>query len=274
MFVVMSVLRSDARALTSHLRHHAGGKLSEGYERDLFLVPASEMAGRYQALLAEGHRLLDIRAALEGLAGNLRLEARRAFEHDFPSPDAAPSIELVRAGVARTTKNLRPALQNAVLFLGKSLGVKLDEQGVFDDAAARRMLSERLRRDVWMFAQILRAFSMKARGAHAAEVRWTGVPPLQFVREFLAYFRAMGYPLLRAADYPRFDPFLRAMAALEESDLLDPERLARAIAECEQFQAFLNELFEQISKRAELVEVPFDRRAAALSLKLYLGSQA
>ena len=273
-YVVMSVLRSDARALTGHLTHRAGPEFADGFERELFAIPAAEMRQHYNTLLGEGHRLLEVKATLEGISANLRLEMRRAFEHDFPAPDAQATIDVLRASVARTVKNLRPALQNAVLFLGKSLGVKLDEQGVFDDAAARRMLSERLRRDVWMFAQIVRAFSHKARNAHGGEVRWTGVPPLQFVREFLAYFRAMGYPLLRASDYPRFDPFLKAMAALGESDLLDPDRLQRAIAECEQFYVFLTDLFDAIGRRDELSSVPFDRRAAALSLKLYLGSQA
>ena len=271
-YVVMSVLRSDARALTLHLRHRAGPLLADVYERDLFAVPAAEIAGRYDGLLADGHRLLSLRAALEGVGANIRLEMRRAFEHDFPAPDTSPSAEQLRIAVARTVKNLKPAIQNAVLFLGKSLGTKLEEQGVFDDAAARRMLSERLRRDVWMFAQIVRAFAHKARTAQAGEVRWQGIPPLQFVREFLAYFRAMGYPLLRTADYPRVDAFMAAMSALEETDLLDPERLHRAIAECEQFQGFLVTLLEQIGKRDELSGVPFDKRAAAEALKLYLGA--
>src|SRR4029077_16600045 len=105
-------------------------------------------------------------------------------------------------------------------------------------------LSERLRRDVWMFAQIVRAFGQKARAVppHGDE-RWTGVSSLQFVREFLAYFRAMGYPLLRAADYPRFDAYLSAMSALEESDLLETSRLQGAVAESEQFFEFLSALF-------------------------------
>jgi len=35
---------------------------------------------------------------------------------------------------------------------------------------------------------------------------------------------------------------------------------------------FLVDLFEQIGRRDELAAVPFDRRAAAESLKLYLGT--
>jgi len=169
---------------------------------------------------------------------------------------------------------LRPALQNAVLVLGKALGTRLDEHGVFDDLAARRMLSERLRRDVWMFAQIVRAFAQKARAVPSSgDERWSGVSSLQFIREFLSYFRAMGYPLLRAADYPRFDSYLAAMSALGDSDLLEPARLQHATAESEQFYEFLTALFDQIGRRVELASMPFDRRAAASSLRLYLGER-
>ncbi len=269
-YMVMSVLRSDARALTGYLRQRAGVLLADSYERELLRTPAAHMAARYESLLAEGHRLLGIKSTLGGIAANLRLEMRRAFEHDFLPPESATS-EAVRAAVLRTVANLRPALQNAILFLGKTLGTRLDEHGVFDDHVARRTLSERLRRDVWMFGQIVRAFSTKARAAPSADVRWSGTSSLQFVREFLAYFRSMGYPLLRAADYPRFDAFMSAMSSLEESDLVDPGRLAAATVECDQFFGFLTALFDSIGKRDELAGVAFDRRAAAESLRLYLG---
>ena len=44
--------------------------------------------------------------------------------------------------------------------------------------------------------------------------------------------------------------------------------------ECEQFYVFLTDLFDQISKREELANVPFDRKAAARSLRMYLGERA
>jgi hypothetical protein len=270
-YLVSSVLRSDARALSGYLRQRAGPLLAESYERDIFNVPAVAIAQRYDALLGEGHRLLGIKVTLDGISANLRLEMRRAFEHDLPSPDLLAPVDRLRTAVRQMTANLRPALQNVVLFLGKALGARLDEHGVFDDDTARRVLSERLRRDVWMFAQIVRAFAHKARAVSEDEHRWGSRSALGFVREFLAYFRAMGYPLLRAADYPRFDGFLRTMTSLEESDFLDSARLAAAVSECEQFYGFLTDLLEQIGKREELSGVAFDRRAAAEALKLYLG---
>jgi hypothetical protein len=270
-YLVLSVLRSDARALTGYLKKQAGEQLADSFEREVFKVPAQQLGARYEELLAEAHRLLAIKATLGGIAANVRLELRRAFEHDLPAPDGQTAVEELRAAIGVVAGNLKPALQNAVLVLGRALGTRLDEHGVFDDETAKRSLSIRLRRDVWMFAQIVRAFAAKARSTPSREDRWSGPSSLQFVREFLSYFNAMGYPLLRAADYPRFDAFLAALSALEETDLLDPARLERAVGEAEQFFAFLSQLFEQIGQRDELKGVPFDRRNAAEALKLYLG---
>jgi hypothetical protein len=47
--------------------------------------------------------------------------------------------------------------------------------------------------------------------------------------------------------------------------------LEAAIDECVAFHGFLLQLFEDISKRDELAGIAFDRRAAAASLRLYLG---
>lgn len=269
-YLVLSVLRSDARALSDYLRQRAGHLLGESFERDLMRVPASEVRLRGPALRASGHRLIAIKSALEGIAGSLRLEMRRAFQHDLPEPKPGTNPAEFLQALRATTDNLRPALQNAILFLGKALGVSLEDGGVFDDQAARRESGERLRRDVWMFAQIVRAFSSKAQHSPADD-RWAPVYSFQYVREFLAYFRAMGYPLLRASDYPRFDAFMAAMSGLGDTDLVDPGRLEAAIDECMAFHGFLTQLFEDISKRDALSGVPFDRRAAAAALRLYLG---
>ncbi len=269
-YLTISVLRSDARALSDYLRQNAGRLLSESFERDVLRVPAAELRLRAPGLRAAGHRMIGVKSALEGIAGNLRLEMRRALHYDLPDPASTTNHGDTLKSLAAAAANLRPALQNAVLFLGKALGMNLEEGGVFDHQAARRESSERLRRDVWMFAQIVRAFSTKAQHS-PNEDRWAPVYNFQYVREFLAYFRAMGYPLLRAADYPRFDAFMAAMSGLEDTDLVDPKRLEAAIDECVAFHGFLSRLFEDISRRDELAQVEFDRRAAAATLRLYLG---
>ncbi len=247
--------------------------LADSYHADLMRVRSSDIAREFDALHVEGQRLIAVKGALSGVASNLRVEMRRTFEHDLPSVEAAPNDPELRARLSDVTRNLRPALQNAIVFLGKSLGARFDE-AVFDEHGARRASSERLRRDIWMFAQIARAFAQKARHADPAQDQWGKISSFAFVREFLSYFRAMGYPLLRVGDYPRFDAFMAAINALEEADLFDPRTLESAAIEAEAFHAFLSELFERISLRDDLAEVPFDKQSAARALRLYLSDRA
>ena len=116
-YLVLSVLRSDARALSDYLRRKAGLHLASSFERDVFAVAASDLRGHSDALRAEAHRLVGIRSALEGIAGSLRLELRRAFLHDLPAPEALPG-----------DRQLREALQATIdSGLSRFAGYVLDE---------------------------------------------------------------------------------------------------------------------------------------------------
>src|SRR5262249_11274863 len=61
-YLVLAVMRSDARALANFLRRRAGALLAESYERELFRAPVGG-EDRYEEMLAEGHRLVGIKAA-------------------------------------------------------------------------------------------------------------------------------------------------------------------------------------------------------------------
>ena len=272
-YLVLSVLRSDARALSGYLRSGAGPLLAEGFEADVFHVVAARARAPSTSASRARARAARLKATLEGVAANLRLEMRRAFEHDFPAPDVAPSLEELRASVQRLAAE--PAARAA-------------ERGPVPRALARRtprrarrlrrrggaaVLSERLRRDVWMFAQIVRAFAVKARavnaegagamgGRLAARVR-ARVPGL-LPRDGLPAAARGGLPARRRVPGGDGEP--------AETPTCSTRRASRsAVDEAEQFHGFLTELFEAIGRRDELADVPFDRRAAAEALKLYLG---
>ena len=103
-YLVLSVLRSDARALSGYLRSRAGPLLAEGFDAEVFRMSSIEIAAEYERLLARGHELRDVKATLEGVAANLRLEMRRAFERDFPALDSAPSLDELRTSVAAASR--------------------------------------------------------------------------------------------------------------------------------------------------------------------------
>ncbi|HMA92711.1 MAG TPA: hypothetical protein VKP30_08495 [Polyangiaceae bacterium] len=109
-FLVLSVLRSDARALSDYLRRRAGDLLGASFEQTIVSAKSAELLESADQFRALGHRLIGVRCALEAIAGNLRLEMRRVFCHELAAPDAAKS-EL----------EVRGALQKAVACRVKSL---------------------------------------------------------------------------------------------------------------------------------------------------------
>ena len=168
--------------------------------------------------------------------------------------------------------SLKDMLLAGITQLTVVLRGEADPEKLFEDVATRRSVGERLRRDVWMFGQLLRAFIAKARVTPGAPDQWAEQGSVQYVREFLGYFRTMGCQLLYASKYPQFDRFVAAFEGLHEADFLEPARFSSAISECEVFQKFLAETFERISQREENKHATFDKRAAAETLKLYLGA--
>jgi hypothetical protein len=270
-YLVLAVLRSDGRALSNYLRRRAGEMLAAGFEREVGRVGAADMGARYDDLVAEGQRLASIKDALLTVSASVRVELRRAFEHDLPPADEKMQDADLRARIQAATGHLRPALELCVLFLARVLGTSIDDARVFDEArGARKSSNVRLRQTVWMFAQITRAFASKARHADPTLDRWSVPESYGFVRDYLGYFRAMGYPVLVLGDYQKARSLLASLAALRDTDLLDPARLDNAARECEAFYDFSIQLFERLSQK-DLAGVPFDRQAAARSLRLYLG---
>lgn len=272
-YVLLAVVRSDARAIVGYLRDRAPEVLAEGFERELLRIPAREIHSRFDGLAEDIGKLVEVRSTLEGIAAALRAEIRGMFEGRIPSPGSGTSVHELARAVMASTRGLQETLETSITRLTATLRGGTDPALLFEDPDSRRTVSERLRRDLWMFAQVLRAFVAKARAAPESPDRWTEHGSLQFVREFWGYFRAMGRQFMHSLEYPRFERFLTVLEGLYESDVLEASRLHDAVTECEAFQKFLLDMFDQISQREELRGAPFDKRAAAETLKLYLESK-
>lgn len=271
-YLVLAALRSDVRALEGHLVHHAGRELANGFGRTVFDPAASEIRSRYSELLAHGEQLRALKASLVAIASSLRLEVRRIFSYEIPSPEIGPSAADIADAAARATELLKPAIQSAIVFLADTVGREIDPESTFDDTRAKAAISERLRRDVWMFAQVVRAFVDKSRSMRGDSEGWGDASSADFVEAFARYFRSIGYPLLRRGDEDRVSRFVRMATAMTEGELSPTVSWEQIVGEAETFHAFLGELFESIGKRQELAGVTFDRKAAAATLQRYVTS--
>ena len=232
----------------------------------------SQIRERHDDLIRSAREMGSLRATLVSLANAYRVEVRRVFERDLVPPEVPIADEELRAKLVDAANSLRGSTHHAIATLCRELDPSGRVPTLVEDDVGRAAASERLRRDIWMFAQVLRAFLAKAHATQVDQDRWSSLQGFQYVREFLGHFRAIGYQLLRYSEYEHFNRFLSALDSLRDADLLDPQRLDRAVLECADFQVFLEDLFVRVSRRQELRGVPFDKRAAAETLKIYLGA--
>lgn len=270
-YVIFAVLRSDLRALTRYIGRNAGDVIADGLERDLLSVHAVEIAERRAALVDEARALSTLRNALETAASGLRVDVRKVYSHDLPGPSDGVAGAELGPQVVVATASMRASVHHAIGALCRVLAPGRPTPQLARDRDARRAASERLRREIWMFMQILRAFIAKAQASSGPNDRWGSAASFQFVRDFLSHFRAIGYQLVRSNDYERLDAFIAALGALRDVDLLDPAHLEAAVEECRRFYTFLEELFREIGNRKELAGVAFDRKDATETLKIYLA---
>ena len=271
-YVILSVFRSDLRALTRFLAHDSGKVISDALERIMLSLPAAQVRLRFDELATESENMVALRGTLENLANVLRVEVRKVFERDLPPPSTLNASQDLGPLMIVGAATLRATLHHSIERVCREVDPDSQGPALGSQALSRRELSERLRREVWMFSQVLRAFLAKAEVAESSSDKWAGYASFQWVKEFLHHFRAIGFQLARTSDYDRLDRFMAALDALRDVDLLDPARMRSAISECRQFYGYLQTLFRQVSKRKELAETPFDKREAAETLRIYLGA--
>ena len=84
-YLILSVFRSDMRALTRYLGQQAAEHMSDAFERQLLAVPASELPLHRDALARDASELLRFRRTLESVANMLNVEIRKIFERELPA---------------------------------------------------------------------------------------------------------------------------------------------------------------------------------------------
>jgi hypothetical protein len=270
LFAWLAVLRSDIRALIIFFRREAARWLSSGFNVLFEREYPDVVRAKFETLEAEFYQLRALKELLMSMGDQLRLEQVKVYEQQLPAVSGVGTWDqfIERTGFA--LGSLKSFIQNAAAMLAKELDPTVDVTNMFPDFVSAAERSERLRRDVWMFRMVLRAFIEKTKGSFRTTDQWSEMSTFRFVREFVGYFRSMGYQLLRYSDYAEFDKFMALVDRLREGDVLEVQRISNVIAACEDFMTFLDKTFEAVSRREELIGVTFDKKEAARTLKLFL----
>jgi hypothetical protein len=185
------------------------------------------------------------REILDGTAYAVRMELRKAFEHELVGFCSTRQPPQLFARVENAAGLLRDCYQQSVVALAQSFDSSLDGSRLFVSFETKLEQSRTLRADLWRLIRIVR------RPAQGAE------PPTQAgVLEQLNAFRERSQRYLMYKDW---EPLERFQDEVESA--YTPAQLEQTL---HRFEAFLETLFGQVNMRVVLAAHPFDATAVEL----------
>lgn len=179
------------------------------------------------------------REILDGTAYAVRMELRKAFEHELVGFCSTRQPPQLFARVENAAGLLRDCYQQSIVALAQSFDPSLDGARLFGSFETKLEQSLTLRRDLWRLIRLVR------RPALGSE------PPTQdTVIEHLNAFREQSQRYLMYKDW---EPLERFHEEIESAQA--PAQLEQTL---HRFEAFLETLFGQVNMRVILAAYPFD----------------
>ena len=179
---------------------------------------------------------------LDGTAYAVRMEMRKAFEHELTGLCSVRQPPQLYAKVENAAGLLRDCYQQSVVALAQSFDPTLDGATLFSSFTTKLEQSLELRRELWSLVLLMRGASDAAGGVTAARVL-----------EALAAFGEGGQRYLMYKDWDALERFMEEIESARGAG-----ELSRTL---HRFEAYLETLFGQVNMRAVLAERPFDPKS-------------
>lgn len=194
----------------------------------------------------------NLKAASLRVARDLAKESERIAREVLPK--LASDVDAVGTAAAAFTTLVR----GQVVALAEALapGIAAGEDA-FARLASPQEAALRLRRDLWVFAQLCRGAedALRADNVESAE-EW-----MRAIESFLGFFQDVSYQLLRYSDYEAFDRFGALLTELPWPPEGPGTRL-RLAEDIRQFCQTLETTWAAVGRRAQLQGRTFDRKEA------------
>jgi hypothetical protein len=179
---------------------------------------------------------------LDGTAYAVRMELRKAYEHELTGLCSVRQPPQLFAKVENATGLLRDCYQQSVVALAQSFEPALDGGMLFGSFTTKLEQSLELRRELWSLVLLVARAS-----ADGHEL------PATRVLEAISAFGEGSQRYLMYKDWETLERF-----AEEIDSARDAGELSRTL---HRFEAYLETLFGQVNMRAVLAEHPFDPKS-------------
>lgn len=175
---------------------------------------------------------------LDGVAYAIRMEQRKAFEHELVGLASLRHAPQIFGRVENAHGLLRDCFQQSVISVARAFDPQFDGAALFGNFKTKLEQSLQLRGELWGVLSAVRRAGEGTGHAASAEL---------LVR--LNSFREGGLRFLMYKDWEAFERFVEDASAAKSAAQLQPI--------FNRFQAFLETLFSQVSMRAVLADHPF-----------------
>jgi hypothetical protein len=183
-----------------------------------------------------------VRDTLDGTAYALRMELRKAFEHELSGVCELRQPLQVFSHTESAHGLLRDCLQQSAVALARCFDETVEGGQLFPVFRTKLEQSLALRHDLWQLVQHVRQAAPD--------------PAAQTASLILSRLKAFEEGSLRLLMYKDREPFERFVEEAETA--ADPAELAAVL---HRFEPFLETLFGQVNMRAVLADHPFDPHA-------------
>lgn len=184
----------------------------------------------------------EIAETIDGTAYALRMDLRKAFEHELSGLCGYRQPAQVVARIESAGGLLRNSYQQSVVALVRTFDSSVRGERLFPSFQTRLEQSLILRSDLWKLIRFVRENSQKAN--------------IETRSEIIAHFNAFREGSLLYLMYKDCEPFEKLL------DDLDSAQRGRELADVlHRFEAFLETLIGQVNMRAVLSEHPFNPEA-------------
>jgi hypothetical protein len=179
-----------------------------------------------------------VRDTLDGTAYAMRMELRKAFEHELGGVCELRQPTQIFSRFESAHGLLRDCFQQSVVALAQCFDPSVEGGRLFPIFRTKLDQSLALRRDLWKLVRVVRESPRELDAAHAARI--------------LERLKSFEEESLRLLMYKDREPFERFVEEAESAS--DPAEVSNVL---HRLEAFLETLFGQVNMRAVLADRPF-----------------
>ncbi|MFC1852512.1 hypothetical protein ACFL27_20135 [candidate division CSSED10-310 bacterium] len=211
-----------------------------------------------------------LRDSTESLIYQLRMELRNINQRVLRNLIHINEEHRLRSTFENATGILTNLIQQIVVYISQEFNPHIRGEEIFTVFVSRLKQSLRLRRDIWVFKEVMSHYEEKVETLFDADTLEIYKEYFEKLSEYIKYFKWNSVVLLRYDDALDFQKFFDTVESCSLDDLETSYKLESFKLSAKYFKIFLETMLGNIANRNELRNHPLDVEDANSMLNKYI----